>query len=471
MAADGDRGDLLRALERRDPETLAALCDLARIPSVSAPGFDPESVEGSARRAAELARQAGFERAELVRIPGAHPYVIGEGHPAPEHAPCVLVYAHHDVQPPGRPERWKTPAFEPTLREDGRLYGRGVVDDKAGLLVHLAAIRAWLDARGALPVRVKLLVEGEEEIGSPHLGAFLAAHRERLRADVIVLSDTANLAQGLPSITVSLRGLVVVNVRVRALRHPVHSGMWGGPLLDAASALVRILARLTDDRGRVTVPGLLDDVPLPSPEEREKLRTLPFDEAAFRSEAGACEGLRLGGDPELCVYERLWRHPAVAVHALESVPLVAASNRLCDEASAQVGVRVAPGQDPARVRDVLVRCLADDPPYGVEVSTEVTSCVPGWRTDPRGPAFDAARRALRLGFDRTPVEIGCGGTIPFVGPFAAAMGEAPALLLGLEDPICNAHGENESLHLGDFRAACRSALHLLAELAGVGARA
>jgi acetylornithine deacetylase/succinyl-diaminopimelate desuccinylase-like protein len=464
MAEGSQRDDVLRALERRERETEEALCDLARIPSVSAPGFDAAEVDRSARRAAELARAAGLESAEVVRQGGAHPYVISEGHPAPRDAPAVLIYAHHDVQPPGRAERWKTPAFEPTVRDDGRLYGRGVVDDKAGLLVHLAAVRAWLDARGSLPVRVTLLVEGEEEIGSPHLEAFLAAHRDRLRADVIVLSDTANLAQGLPSITTSLRGLVVANLRVRALRHPVHSGMWGGPLLDAASALARILARLTDDEGRLAVPGIEQGAPVLSPQERERLLALPFDEAGFRAESGALAELRLGGEPGLPVYQRLWFRPAVAVQALESVPLSRASNQLCDEARAQVGVRVAPGQDPHHVRDAVLRCLTAEPPYGVRVETEVLACVPGWRTEPRGPAFDAARRALRLGFGRDAVEIGCGGTIPFVGPFASAMGEAPALLLGLEDPVCNAHGENESLHLGDFRAACRSSVHLLEEL-------
>ncbi len=461
----GDRVDVLEALRRGERDTLDALRRIARIPSVSAHGFDAAQVERSAECAAELARAAGFERAELVRVEGAHPYVIAEGHPAPAEAPTVLIYAHHDVQPPGRAARWETPPFEPTERADGRLYGRGVVDDKAGLLVHLAAVRAWLEARARLPVRVKLLVEGEEEIGSPHLAAFLEAERERLRADVIVLSDTANLAQGLPSITVSLRGLLVVNLRVRALRHPVHSGMWGGPLLDAAAALVRVLARLTDDRGRCTVPGIEEGLPPLSEDERARLRELPFDEAAFRAEAGVLGGFRLGGDPALPVYERLWRRPAVAVHAFESVPLASASNQLIDEARAQVGVRIAPGQDPQKVCDALLRCLTSDPPYGAEIETEVTTAVPGWHTGTAHPAFEAARRALRLGFGRDPVEIGCGGTIPFVGPFARALGSAPALLLGLEDPLCHAHGENESLHLGDFHAACRSSVHLLAELA------
>ena len=253
--------DVLQALLRRLDGTTQELVEFARIPGVSADGFDPSEVARSAEHAAGLVRDAGFDNAEVVEIPGAHPYVLADWLGAGPDRPTVLIYAHHDVQPPGRAERWRTPAFEPTLRDDGRLYGRGVVDDKAGLLVHLAAARAWREATGALPLNVKLIVEGEEEIGSPHLAEFLRAHRERLAADVIVLSDTANLDTGIPSLTTSLRGLVSVDVTVRALDHPIHSGMWGGPVLDAATALARLLARLVDDEGRLQVPTLEDDVP------------------------------------------------------------------------------------------------------------------------------------------------------------------------------------------------------------------
>jgi acetylornithine deacetylase/succinyl-diaminopimelate desuccinylase-like protein len=339
-----------------------------------------------------------------------------------------------------------------------------VVDDKAGFVLHLAALRAWLEASGRLPLNVKVLVEGEEEIGSAHLAEFLRAHRVRLAADVLVLSDTANLATGLPSLTRSLRGLVVVDVEVRALDHPLHSGMWGGPVPDAATALGAVLGRLVDARGALAIPGLADDAPALSAAERAALATLPFDEARFRSEAGMPAGARLAGEPERSVYERLWYRPAVAVTALEGMPLATAGNQLIAEARARVGVRLAPGQDPERVRRLVVGLLERDPPWGVCVATECHTATPGWSTSTRGPAFDAARRALAAGFGRAPVEIGCGGSIPFVGPFVAELGGAPALLLGLEDPPCNAHGENESLDLEDFRKAMRSSLHLWAEL-------
>jgi acetylornithine deacetylase/succinyl-diaminopimelate desuccinylase-like protein len=455
---------VLDAIARRFDATVEELIGLTRIPGVSAPGFDPEQLERSADAVAALLEGAGLDAVEVLRLPGVAPYVVAEKAATAPGAPTALIYAHHDVQPPGRLERWETPAFEPTLRSDGRLYGRGIVDDKAGLMLHVAALRGWLEAEGAPPVSVKLLVEGEEEIGSTHLAEFLRAHRERLEADVLVLSDTQNLATGLPSLTTCLRGIVQVDLTVRALDHPVHSGMWGGPVPDAATALARLLGRLVDDAGVPSIPGLLDDVPELDAEQRAGLAALPFDERSFRADAGLLDGVPLAGDSERSVYERLWYRPAVAVTALESVPLEASANQLIDQARARVSVRIAPGQDARRVAGCVERYLGAEPPSGVLVEVRTVAAVPGWRTRSEGPAFDAARRALARGFGREPVTIGCGGTIPFVGPFGEEMGGIPQLLLGLEDPPCNAHGENESLDLADFRKAATSSAHLLAEL-------
>jgi acetylornithine deacetylase/succinyl-diaminopimelate desuccinylase-like protein len=458
-----DREAALARLEQGGfDRALDQLCELARIPGVSAAGFDPAALERSARCVAELMSGAGLERVEVVREGGSHPSVVGEWLHAPG-APTVLIYAHHDVQPPGRLERWQTPPFEPTLRADGRLYGRGVVDDKAGLLLHLAALRAWREAGGP-PLNVKLIAEGEEEIGSPHLEKLLRAQRERLAADVLVLSDTANLDHALPSLTTSLRGLVVLDVGVRALDHPLHSGMWGGPVPDAAAALVRVLARLVDDRGVLQVPGIDADAPAISAQQRAALAALPFDEARFRSQAGVLAEGALVGEPGRSAYEQLWLRPSLAITALEGMELARAANQLLDVARARLALRLAPGQDAARAAEGLSAFLRRDPPAGARVEVELHSAGAGWRTEARGPAFDAARRALRAGYGREPVEIGCGGSIPFVQPLCDVLRGAPALLLGLEDPLCNAHGENESLDLADFRSAARTAVHLLAEL-------
>jgi acetylornithine deacetylase/succinyl-diaminopimelate desuccinylase-like protein len=456
---------VLDAVDARFEETVAALVDLARIPGVSAPGFDALELERSAEAVASLLGEVGLEATEILRLEGAHPYVVGEWLRAGAGAPTALIYAHHDVQPPGRLDRWETPAFEPSLRADGRLYGRGVVDDKAGILLHAAAIRAWLEATGSLPINVKMIVEGEEETGSGHLAQFLRAHRRQLDCDVLVLSDTANLATGLPSITTSLRGIVLVDVTVRALDHPLHSGMWGGPVPDAATALAVLAARLVDDSGAIAVPGLLDDVPELAADEHAALEALPFEPGAFRRDAGMRDGAGFTGESDRPVLERLWYRPSLALTALEGMPMAGAANQLMAEARARVGVRIAPGQDADRVRDVVADFLRRDPPVGVAVEVEVGAAVPGWKTRAEGPAFDAARRALAAGFGCEPVTIGCGGTIPFVGPFVEVLGGVPALLLGLEDPPCNAHGENESLDLRDLRKAAHASAHLLAELA------
>jgi acetylornithine deacetylase/succinyl-diaminopimelate desuccinylase-like protein len=456
---------ILDRLEAQLDARVDELIRLARIPSVSASGFPPAEVRRSAEAVAELLSESGFGAVEVLELEGAHPYVVGEWLGAGPSARTLLLYAHHDVQPPGRESHWRTPAFEPTRVDDGRLYGRGVVDDKAGVVVFAGALRAWLESGERPPVNLKIVVEGEEEIGSGHLAAFLQAHKERLAADVLVLSDTANLERGLPSLTTSLRGLLNVDVRVRALDHPVHSGMWGGPVPDAASALGRLLGRLFDAEGEVAIPGFESDVPAMSEKVRANLASLPLDVSAFRSDVGMVDPARIVGREDAEIFERLWYRPSLSVVALEGMPLAEAGNQLIAEAAARIGVRLAPGQDPVAMRDRVVAFLEADAPWGVEIEIEAEPGVAGWSVEPMGAAFEAAERALRLGYGRDPVYIGCGGSIPFVAPFAEVLGGAPALLLGLEDPICNAHGENESLDLDDFTKALRAATHLFAELA------
>jgi len=473
-ANDAEIDGILSTLHYGFEARVDELVTLAKIPSVSAAGYSPEEVARSAEAVAALLTDSGFEGVEILTLEGAHPYVVGEWQGAGPDATTLLLYAHHDVQPPGRAEKWRSPAFEPTRRADegeaGRLYGRGVVDDKAGVVVFAGALRAWLENGTPPPVNLKIVVEGEEEIGSGHLAAFLREHQARLQADVLVLSDTANFATGLPSITTSLRGMVIVDVRVRALDHPIHSGMWGGPIPDAASALSRILSRLFDAEGHVAIPGFDDDVPPPSDAARERLEALPIDDDAFRADTGLVPSAELIGGGGTNLYERIWYRPAVSIVGLEGMPLAEAANNLLAEAAARVGVRLAPGQDPRTMREKVVGMLEADPPWGVEVELSVEAEASGWSVEPDAPAFAAAERALEKGYGRPPVYIGCGGGIPFVGPFAEVLGGAPALLLGLEDPICNAHGENESLDLADFLRALRSATILLGEFPGVGTR-
>lgn len=454
----------LRHAEAHLPDTIQALCDLARIPSVSAhPPPDPE-VQRSAAAVADWMKRIGLEQVEVLKLPGVHPYVYGEWMHA-EGAPTVLLYAHHDVQPIGRLPHWKSPPFEPTER-DGRLYGRGVVDDKAGAAIHFAALEAYLRT-GGLPINVKVVIDGEEEIGSTHLSEFLEAYRERLDADVIVLTDTANLAAGLPSITYALRGIVIVDVEVSATERPLHSGMWGGPVPDAPLAMAKILARLVDDDGRIAVPGIYEDVRPLTPETRARIAALPFDAEQFRRDAGMLEGVSFAGEKGFGAYELMWHRPALSISALEAAPLEGASNQIVPSARARIGMRIVPDMDPKTSAERLCAFLEADPPYGVRVSTHVKATGAWWITEPQGESFAAAERALEKGFGAPAVYIGCGGSIPFVGPFAEALHGAPALLIGLEDPLCDAHAENESLLLSDFAKAIKSAVILYDELSRV----
>jgi len=443
-----------------------ALIELSRIPSVSASGFPPEEVRRSADATVEVLSAAGFEKVQALEIPGVHPYVYGEWLGRPE-APTILLYGHHDVQPPGRPEKWLSPPFEPTERK-GRLYGRGTADDKGGVMAHVAAVASYLKTSGSLPCNVKFLVEGEEEIGSEHLGQFLRQYRGMMSADYIVLTDTGNFATGIPGLTYQLRGIAQVDVEVQCLRQPVHSGAWGGPVPDAVRILCRMIADLEAKDGSLNIPGLYRRVAKPSAKQLARFRRLPFSESKYTREAGMVPGARLGGERAYSVYERLWTRPALTVIALEARPFLGSSNQIIEAARARLSLRTVPGMDAREAGRLLARKLTTRPPQGARVTARITGSTPWWTTDPDGPAFEAARRALKAGFGRDAAMIGSGGTIGFVQPFADLLPEAPCLLTAVADPACNAHSENESLHLGDWIKATRSAVYLYDELARLG---
>ena len=455
--------DVAAAVDDRFADSLAALRDLVRIASVSAPGFDPAEVRRSAEAVRDLLAATGFAGARLLEVEGAHPAVYGERLDAGPDAPTVLLYAHHDVQPPGDAAAWTSPAFVPTER-DGRLYGRGAADDKAGVVAHVAAVDAWLRARGAVPVNVKVVVEGEEETGSEHLGAFLDAYGDVLRADAAVIADSTNWKVGVPALTYALRGLVDCTVEVRALDHAVHSGMYGGPVPDPVTALCKLVAALTDDRGAVAVPALREGVPGHDAATAERIAALGFDEDGFRADAGLLDGVPLGGDPELHPLHRLWREPNLTVIGFDAPAVAGSSNPLVPSARARLSLRLAPGQDACRTRDALVAHLRAQRPLGLEVEV-----VPGAAGDPfladlDDPATAAALQALEAAYGAPAALIGVGGSIPLLEPMARAFGGAAVLLTGVEDPDTRAHGIDESLHLGDFRRACTAHAFLLEAL-------
>jgi acetylornithine deacetylase/succinyl-diaminopimelate desuccinylase-like protein len=466
--ANGSVKGALDYLETHFDDFQKTLVDLSRVPSVSAEGFPPSEVRRSADAVADAMRRVGIEHVEVLEIPGVHPYVYGDWLHKPG-APTILLYGHHDVQPPGRPEKWLSPAFEPTERK-GRLYGRGTADDKAGVMAHVAAVASYLKSSGDVPCNVKFIIEGEEEIGSENLGKFLEKYKDKMSADFIVLSDTANFDTGVPALTYQLRGIAQVDVEVQVLDHPVHSGMWGGPVPDPVQILSRLIADLQNKDGSINVPGLYKDVAKPSKKQLQRIRKLPFDEKKFKRDAGLVEGAKLTGEKGYSVYERIWTRPSLTVIAMESHEIQGSSNQIVDSARARLSLRTVPNMDGRKAAWLLIKKLTANPPHGVKVTAKLNGTTPWWTTDPEGPAFEAARRALKAGFGKETAMIGAGGSIGFVQPFADLLGGAPCLLMGVEDPPCNAHSENESLHLGDWRKVMRSAIHLYDELSRVDAK-
>lgn len=443
------------------PATIERLKSLIRIPSCSFPGFDHAHVESSAQATAQWLRDAGYPEVRVARLPGVLPYVIAKDHRAGPGQPTLLLYAHHDVQPPLREEAWRTPPFEP-IEKDGRLYARGAADDKAGIACHAACAAAWTAVAGRPPVNLTVLIEGEEEVGSHHLGAFVDANLAELAADALVIADLANWDTGLPSLTTSLRGLVAVEVELRALKSPLHSGMWGGIVPDPAAALCRLISTLTDADGRL-IAALRSGVRVPTADELAGFRRLPYDAALLGSQAGLLVASAPADAGEALT--RLWREPAFSVNAIQAGQRGRTGNVIMDAAWARLGIRIVPDQQPEAVRDVLMAHLRRHAPAGMELVITQASLGAPWATVPDHPIFATARAALERGFGRAPVTIGCGASIPFVGEMTAKLGGIPALLLGVEDPVCGAHAENESVHLGDLRSAIRAQTALVGMLA------
>lgn len=427
--------------------TRADLERLVRIPSVSADPNADEHVRASAEAVAELARDAGARRVQLLSVPGGAPAVVAHW-PAPEGKPTVLLYAHHDVQPTGDPADWTSPPFEPTER-DGRLFGRGAADDKAGVIAHITALRAF---EGRPPVGVTLFVEGEEEIGSPTFLPFLEQYRDELAADVIVVADSTNWTIDTPALTTSLRGLVDCAVVVSVLDHSVHSGMFGGPVLDALTSLCRLIATLHDESGDVAVPGLVS----------READDIDYPESRYRAEAGVLDGVKLAGSGS--IGDRLWTKPAISVLGMDTTATSEAANVLLHTARAKISMRLAPGQDPDAAMATLRAHLEANVPFGANVT--VIEGARGWpcELDTSAPAYEAARKAFAEAFGETPVEVGLGGSIPFIAEFAEVFPSATVLVTGVEDPDSRAHGVDESLHLGQFAKVCLAEALLLDRL-------
>ena len=455
--------DLDAYLTSNDARIQRELFDFLRIPSVSARSEHDADTARAAEWTATALRTAGLEA--TVHPTAGHPVVIGEWRGAGAGAPTVLVYGHYDVQPEEPIDLWTSPPFEPTVR-DGRVYARGSVDDKGQLFLHIKALEAHLRARGRLPMNVIVLAEGEEEVGSEHLAEFIESHLDRLRADYVVISDSAMFAPGLPSILSSLRGLAYFQIDVQGPAQDLHSGSYGGAVVNPAMALAKILATFHDADGHIAIPGFYDKVREWPAAVRTQMKGLPFDDEHFRAETGAPA---LGGEKGYTVLERLWTRPTCEVNGmLSGYTGEGAKTVLPSKAMAKVSCRLVPDQDPADIESLMKAHVAKVAPKGVNVTVTHLHGGRPWRAELNGPLFDAARRALAAAFGREPVITGEGGSIPVVGDFARLLG-APVALIGFGLPGENAHAPDEWMSMENFTKGMRAIAMLWDEL-GTSAR-
>jgi len=447
-------------LQQNRQRHLDELFDFIRIPSVSAKSEHKEDTARTADWLAERMREAGLTTVEIVPTAG-HPIVLGEWRGAPAGAPTFVVYGHYDVQPAEPLDEWKSEPFEPTLR-DGKLFARGSVDDKGQVYLHLKAVQAHLATNGTLPVNVVFVVEGEEEVGSPNLELFLSQNADRLRCDAVMISDTTMFAPGLPSITIGLRGMAYMEVRVQGPATDLHSGAYGGAVVNPANALARIISQLHDADGRVAIPGFYDKVVALTDAERAQIAGLPFTEEGLREEVGSPA---LGGEKGFGALERIWARPTLDVNGLLSgYTGEGAKTVLPARAMAKVSMRLVPDQDFHEVERMFTEHVKSLAPHGVTVEVEALHGGAAWYAQPEGPIFDAAARALEKAFGKKPVYIREGGSIPIVETFRQAFG-APAVLIGFGLPGENAHAPNEWMSVDNYHRGAEAIALMYEELA------
>lgn len=435
------------------------LDEFLRIPSVSAKSGHDADTAHAADWVRERLVRAGLD-AEVIATPG-HPVVVGEWRGAGPRAPTVLIYGHYDVQPAEPLELWDTPPFEPDIR-NGRIYARGSADDKGQLFLHIKALEAHLATRGRLPVNVVVLAEGEEEVGSPNLVPFVREHSDRLAADTVVISDSAMFAPGIPSLLFSLRGLAYFEIHAAGPASDLHSGAYGGAVVNPANALARLIGELHDDTGRITIPGFYDDVRTPPQETLDGIRGLPFDADGYAREVGT---IPAGGEQAFSPLERLWIRPSCDINGMWSgYTGEGAKTVLPARATAKISFRLVPDQSPERVKVLLEEHLARAAPAGVDITVIELHGGRPWLARLEGPLFTAAANALERSFGTRPVLTGEGGSIPIVVELEEILG-ANSLLLGFALPGANMHAPNEWFATDCFEKGIDTLIHLYDELA------
>lgn len=433
-------------VESAFPHALSELCRLVRIPSVSWPSFGPENVEASARAVAALAEETGlFDSVDVLRSRTSDATTLGQPavvarRSAQTGKPTILLYAHHDVQPPGEPSLWTSSPFEPEER-DGRLFGRGAADDKAGIMSHITALKLLPSLVDSVDMGIVLFIEGEEECGSPSFEQFLRDHHELLAADVIVVADSGNWDTSTPALTTSLRGNITFLLTVETLDHALHSGMFGGLVPDAFFAFSQLMNSFFDVNGSVIVEGLHRSNPV----------TPEFSEDRVRDESGLLSGVSTIGDGSFL--NRLWNQPSITVTGMNMPDLAHASNTLIPSVTARISVRVAPGQTANEAFSYISEHINQHTPFGAHVTYSDVNLGESFSANTSGWASVAYENSLLYAWGTAPISMGVGGSIPFISSFVSAFPEAQVLVTGVEDPDSRAHSPNESLHIESFMKA------------------
>jgi acetylornithine deacetylase/succinyl-diaminopimelate desuccinylase-like protein len=424
---------------------LEELKEFIRIPSISTLPENRADIERAAQFVAGSLKAAGMENIEIIRT-DKHPLVYADWLHAPG-KPTVLCYGHYDVQPADPLEEWKSPPFEPTVR-DGNLYARGAVDDKGQLYMHIKAIEALRAVHGAPPLNLKFIVEGEEEVGGASISKFVAENPARLKADIALVSDTALYAEGMPTLCIGLRGLVYTEVEAIGPSRDLHSGLYGGAAPNPLFGLIELLAKAKDAEGHIQVPGMYDEVAAPAPAEKASWDSLPFSEREFlEKEVGSTV---LTGEPGYSVFERIWARPTMEVHGIGGGFTGAGAKTVIPaKATAKVSFRLVPNQTPEKIIAAWKEFVAKNTPAGIQTTVKVLSFAPAVMVNPEHPAIDIAARAFAAVLDRPTVFIRSGGSIPIVGEFAKHLG-IPSVLLGLGLPDDGLHSPNEKFKVDNF---------------------
>ncbi len=432
-----------------------------RIPSISTLPEHATDVRRAAEFVAESLRKAGLENVEIIPT-AKHPLVYADWLHAPG-KPTVLCYGHYDVQPPDPVDEWKTPPFEPEIR-DGNLYARGSSDDKGQMYMHVKAVEALRAVNGKLPLNVKFLIEGEEEVGGESVAKYVAENPQKLKADVALVSDTSLYAEGIPTLCIGLRGLVYTEIEARGPARDLHSGLYGGAAPNAVFGLVELLSKLKDANGHIQIPGMYDDVQPPAPAEKQSWTTLPFNESDFQKrEVGAAA---LTGEKGFTVLERVWARPTLEVHGIAGGFTAAGAKTVIPaKATAKVSMRLVPNQDPDKIIAAYKEFVKENTPAGIETEVRVLSAGPAISVNPDHPAIAVASRAFRDILGRDTVFIRSGGSIPIVGDFAKHL-KIPTILMGFGLPDDGLHSPNEKYKLSNYYSGIMTIAHFFEQYGG-----